>query len=100
MSFSQYLDDLKAEKFVDLLCFTSLEDTTSIITIVLKKMHEKLNEMYSEQMAQYLIHNDELEKNFKKKKNNSQNLNNSNTGKKKKKGLKKSKNNQTSNGNS
>lgn len=63
-------------------------------------MHEKLNEMYSEQMAQYLIHNDELEKNFKKKKNNSQNLNNSNTGKKKKKGLKKSKNNQTSNGNS
>lgn len=62
-------------------------------------MHEKLNEMYSEQIAQYLIHNDELEKNVKKKKNNTQSQSSSNGGKKKKKNGKKSKGNTGGSGN-
>lgn len=46
--FQSFCDEIKAEKFVDQLCFTSLEETTNVITIVQKKMHAKLNEMYSE----------------------------------------------------
>ncbi|KAL4465387.1 hypothetical protein ABPG72_009132 [Tetrahymena utriculariae] len=84
----QFLDDQKAEKFIDQLCFTSLDDTTNVITIILKKLHERLNEMYSDQITQYLIHNDELEKSVKKKKNNTQNQGSQNGAKKKKKSVK------------
>jgi len=54
---------------METMCFTTLEDTTSIMTVVLKKMHDAINEMYAEQIEADLIFNDELERNSKKKKN-------------------------------
>jgi len=40
------------------MCFTTLEDTTNVLTVILKKMHDTINEMYSEQIKADLILND------------------------------------------
>lgn len=76
--FIQFADEGRAEEFLDLLCFTTLQDTTTILTLVNKKLHDRIDEMYSELRAQDLILNDQLAKKDSSKKKVNSNTNNNN----------------------